>query len=102
MHHMCRCGWSDSNRCKACGQKEDREHLLRCDHEDRIEWRKRLTSALRKTMENLNTDYILTNTLASAITYWLDIGCVPKRKFPPAFQHAIQAQDRIGWINLFC
>ena len=48
MHHMERCGWSNSDKCKACDEREDREHLLRCDHRNRLQWRRRMVKALRK------------------------------------------------------
>ena len=53
-------------------------------------------------MKKFNTNYILSNAIADAVTYWLDSGQVPQGKFPPAMWEALDAQENIGWIHLFC
>ena len=38
MQYMKKLHWSTDDKCRACGAREDRYHLLRCGHESRIEW----------------------------------------------------------------
>ena len=68
--------WSTDDKCRACGAREDRYHLLRCGHESRMKWRRALILELREVMEKFNTDFILSNDIADLITQWLDKGIV--------------------------
>lgn len=93
---------STDDKCKACGAREDRYHLLRCGHDSRIEWRRALILELCEVIEKLNTDFILSNAIADSITQWLDKGIVRSGDFPPAMRYAVDAQNKICYINLFC
>ena len=53
-------------------------------------------------MKKFNTDYVLSNAIADPVTYWLNSCKVPRGKFPPAMWEALEAQENIGWIHLFC
>ena len=53
-------------------------------------------------MEKLNTDFILSNATADSITQWLDKGIVRSGDFPPEMRYAVDAQNKIGYMNLFC
>ena len=53
-------------------------------------------------MKKFNTNYVLSNAIADAVTYQLTSGQVPQGKFPPAMWAALDAQENIGWIHLFC
>ena len=63
-----------TNMCPICTCKETSKHLLRCNHESRVEWRRKLVTDLQRTLTNKNTGYAVIETLASALTEWLDTG----------------------------
>ena len=57
-----------TNTCPICTHEETSEHLLRCNHESRVEWRRKVVKDLRRTLKNKHTGYAVTETMASAVT----------------------------------
>ena len=57
-----------TNTCPICKHEETSEHLLRCNHESRVEWRRKVVKDLRRTLKNKHTGYAVTETMASAVT----------------------------------
>ena len=53
-------------------------------------------------MEKFNTDFILSGAIDDSITQWLDTGKVQSGNFTPGMRYGIDAQNNIGYINLFC
>ena len=65
-----------THTCPICTTSEETsKHLLQCNHERRVEWRRKLVKDLGRTLTNKNTRYAVIETLlATAVTEWLDTG----------------------------
>ena len=90
-----------TNTCPICTCEETSEHLLRCNHISRVEWRRKLVKDLRRTLKDKNTGYAVMETMASAVTEWLDTGEVGVQLYPQSFRTVLLSQTDIGWQHLF-
>ena len=90
-----------TNTCPLCTCEETREHLLRCNHPSRVEWRRKVVKDLRSTLTHKNTGYAVIETMASAVTEWLDTGEVGIQSYPQSFRKVLLSQTDIGWHHLF-
>ena len=52
-------------------------------------------------MQQMDTQYELENTLASAISEWFETGHVSVEKYPAMFHNTIWSQGAIGWRQIF-
>ena len=75
--------------------------MLRCQGTTRKQWRIKTISKLRERMQQMNTQYELENTLASAISEWFETGHVLVKKYAATFHDAIWSQGAIGWRQIF-
>ena len=90
-----------TNKCPICTHEETSEHMLRCNHASRVEWRRKLVKDLRQTLIDKHTGYAVIETMASAVTEWLDTGEVGIQVYPPSFKNVLLSQTDIGWKHLF-
>ena len=65
------------------------------------QWRIKTIAQLRERMQQMDTQYELKNTLASAISDWFETGHVSVEKYPERFHDAIWSQGAIGWRQIF-
>ena len=75
--------------------------MLWCQGKTQKQWRIKTISKLRERMQQMDTQYELENTLASAISEWFETGNVSVDKYPATFHDAIWSQGEIGWRQLF-
>ena len=81
-----------------------RQANICCDvinHASRVEWRRKLVKDLRQTLKDKHTGYAVIETMASAVTEWLDTGEVGIQVYPPSFKNVLLSQTDIGWKHLF-
>ena len=71
-----------TNTCPICTCEETSEHLLRCNHASRVEWRRKLVKDLRRTLTHKNTGNAVIETMTLAVTEWLDTGEVGIQLYP--------------------
>jgi hypothetical protein len=90
-----------TNKCPICKHEETSEHMLRCNHPSRLEWRRKLVKDLRQTLKDKKTGYAVIETLATAVTEWLDTGEVGIQVYPKSFRKVLLSQTDIGWKHLF-
>ena len=75
--------------------------MIRCTAPSRIKWRNQYINAIRTKLNNMETEFSITEALCSAIAAWLEHGEVDISKFPIRFANAIISQERIGWRHFF-
>ena len=84
-----------------CNQRETRDHMLNCEAQSRIKWRRSCMTAIRKRLEKMETESELKEVFSSAIAEWLETATVDRTKYPVKYHKAIQSQRRIGWRHIF-
>jgi hypothetical protein len=87
--------------CILCHQQETRDHIIRCTATTRIKWRQQYICALRKSLDTIETEFALKETLSTAIAEWLESGEVHVSNYPIKYANAIMSQERIGWRHFF-
>ena len=93
--------------CPACYEAiEDWQHILKCPHPSRQEWRQALLRLLDEQCNALGTRPILWTVLHDGICGWCTHSAdVPFRldasQYHPALRRLIWQQNRIGWQQLF-
>jgi hypothetical protein len=95
------------SRCPACGQgPETWQHILKCPHEARKQWRATLLRTLHSTCKDRRTDPQIQHILHTAVSRWLE-HTDPRRRFhlnpedfPTAYRRLIRQQNLIGWEQL--
>jgi hypothetical protein len=84
--------------CPGCRtDPETQEHFIQCEAVTRTSWRIKLLAALRRQMETLQTNTNLTEAILNCIDSAMASRAIPA--IGP-FQDAIEAQSRIGWLNM--
>ena len=92
--------------CPLCQHhQEDRDHILRCQHPSREEWRQTFLQALSEHCSRYTNTYPPIKQLIPLIMHrWLrgeDNPQVGTDQFPPDMSSIIRQQSRIGWRQLF-
>jgi hypothetical protein len=91
-----------SEKCPSCSHPaEDRDHVLRCPHPARQEWRQNFLLSIRKTCDRLNTRPNLRDILLSSLEAWLNETPVNYDNYPPLYSTLIHQQTQIGWRQIF-
>ena len=95
-----------NRRCILCGSLgEDHYHIIRCAHNNRVEWRNQFLIRLRTFFLHSNTSPMLCDLMMEGMRRWFssedkDIILSPE-DFHPNMRRIIQQQNRIGWAQLF-
>jgi hypothetical protein len=90
------------DKCPSCPHPlEDRDHVMRCPHQARQDWRLQFLISLRKTCDKLNTRPYLQDILLTAIEAWFNDEIADFSQFPPTYSALIHQQNLIGWRQLF-
>lgn len=90
-----------SHRCPAChSPDEDDQHVMRCPHHDRQQWRKELIAKVKETAQKQTTRPFMAKLLCEGITAWLENRPPDFQDFSPVYQTLIDRQAQIGWHNL--
>jgi hypothetical protein len=88
--------------CHLCNHDiEDLNHLLQCQHPQRIPWRSQLYKAIRDACESFQTRESLVDVLIQGLDAWLSASPLDAASFPPALHPLIIRQNAIGWRQLF-
>lgn len=91
-----------SPKCPCCPHKEeDRDHILRCPHITRLEWRKAFLISLRKRCRELFTNNILEDILIDGLASWLQDTDLDPMQYPSKYHQLIKQQTDIGWRQIF-
>ncbi|OEU15138.1 hypothetical protein FRACYDRAFT_239817 [Fragilariopsis cylindrus CCMP1102] len=93
--------YQNSDECVMCNKQETRDHMMLCEAQSRIKWRRSCMSAIRKQMDKMETEPELKELISTAIAEWLETGQVDISKHPIKYATAILAQERIGWRHMF-
>jgi hypothetical protein len=93
--------YQNSDKCVLCDKTETRDHMIQCKAESRCRWRVSLSTALRKKMKALETEYEVEETFTTALCDWMENNEVDINKFPSRFKAALSSQEHIGWRQVF-
>jgi len=74
---------------------------LQCKAPSRTKWKRQFISALQRTLDLLETEFALGETLCTAVAEWLETGKVDVSNYPIKYANAIMTQETIGWRHLF-
>ena len=88
-------------QCHLCKQEEDIDHILRCSAPPRQKWRQKLCNNIFKTLKKFSIPYEAGAVFCDAITEWFETGEVTITKHPEKYHQALQAQQLIGWRQIF-
>ena len=95
----------DPNRtenCRTCTcPVEDRDHILKCPHRSRSEWRTSFLIALRKRCDQLDTQPYIQEILLDGVEAWFSETQIDATKYPDRFSNLIRQQNSIGWRQVF-
>ena len=85
---------------------EDRNHIMKCTHSSRGEWREKALQELKQTCEKLGTRPILGALLLTAVKDWLesppDTRLLPRpHSYSSELTQLICQQNLIGWDQVF-
>ena len=90
-----------SHRCPAChAPEEDSQHMMRCQHEERQQWRTTLIDKVKETALKQTTRPFMATLLCEGITAWLEERQPNFQDLSPVYQRLIDHQGQIGWHNL--
>jgi hypothetical protein len=95
---------SDSpSHCIYCNDpEENRDHLIRCQHETCTTWRGTLLSTIRKRGDTLHTDPVLLDILMAHLHAWFNHQPSPlPAAYPAAYRRLVREQSNLGWRQLF-
>jgi hypothetical protein len=88
-------------QCKECIQ-EDRDHIMRCSHDQRALWRAETIVVIENRCKALNTDPALARILVHSLSLWFQgqpvIGPAVSN---PKYHRLLAQQQSIGWRQLF-
>jgi hypothetical protein len=88
--------------CILCNHDvEDLDHLLRCDHPQRLPWRSQMYKAIREACDSFDTREALIDVLIQGIDAWLTGSQLDIETFPSSLHPLITSQTAIGWRHLF-
>jgi hypothetical protein len=97
---------SGNRRCILCGSlQEDHRHIIRCEHANRLDWRKKFLTRLRDFCIQSNTSSLLSGLLLDGLRKWFsssstDITILPEN-YHPTLRQIIRQQNKIGWAQIF-
>ena len=94
-------GYQDTDKCCLCSAQETSEHMLRCNHNTRMQWRWRTIKAMQGSMTKHNVEERIINLFCSYITDWLDSGSAGPSKHGYRYNQSIVTQNLIGWRHVF-
>jgi hypothetical protein len=81
---------------------EDRDHIIRCEHRTRREWRDTFIAELQTRCESLKTKPILIDILVHGLKRWFKNEIdLPVHGYPPLYHALINTQNAIGWRQLY-
>ena len=89
--------------CPLCQcQQEDTEHIVRCQHPTRVEWRKTFLEAIKDYCVESKTHHDLQRLLLNVLEQWVngDEIAVNNEVYPEAIQLICAQQQTIGWGQL--
>jgi hypothetical protein len=92
---LCRMKYQHHDTCILYHQQETRDHIIRCTAPSRIKWRQQYICALRKSLDTIETEFALQETLSTAIAEWLETGDVNVSNYP------IKYANEILWLAAF-
>ena len=95
----------ESPYCPACGEFEDHDHFLQCDHASWHDLKRKLITDLRCDLERPHFDSVLCDILLEGVLSVLHCHPFPFHKFSARYQSLCQSQSNLGWANLlkgFC
>jgi hypothetical protein len=98
---LCKRKYQNNDTCAMCDQRETRDHMLICEAQSRIKWRRSSMTALRNRLEYMETENELKETLSTVIAEWLETADVDITKYTGKYHKAIKAQRIIGWRHMF-
>jgi hypothetical protein len=91
-----------SPMCPYCKTvEEDRDHVMKCDHSSKRQWRLKCITSIRKRCDDMKTREMLTTILTDGIQAWFTEATLQPVTYPHAFRQLIQEQNDIGWRQLF-
>ena len=82
-------GYQDTDTCCMCSAQETFEHMLRCNHNTRIQWRRQTVQAMQRSMKKHNVEARIIDVFGSCITDWLGICSVDPSKCNYRYSQAI-------------
>jgi exonuclease III len=96
------------NKCPLCRDTvEDWEHILKCKHPSRQEWRRGFLTQLETKCKSVKTRPQLERILCDAITGWFNHSMeayayeLNPSAYPKEVRRLIRQQNAIGWQQLF-
>jgi hypothetical protein len=98
---LCKRKYQNNDTCVMCNKRETRDHMLLCEAQSRIKWRRSCMTAIRKQLDKIETESELKEMFCSALAEWLETATVVRDKYPVKYQKAITSQTRIGWRHIF-
>ena len=87
--------------CKSC--EEDRDHIMRCPHPSREQWRRACIQKITEYCLEKQTYPQLTRALTSGLEDWfngIDVCSLDNSSFPLDLHEVIRKQSKIGWHHL--
>jgi hypothetical protein len=94
-----------NQRCLTCkdNPSEDRDHILRCQHTTRAQWRADTITKMEHKCKELNTDPKMARILIDGVHRWLDGNDEPLQTHTYASKYGtlIRQQNAIGWRQIF-
>ena len=69
---LCKRKYQNSNECLMCNQRETKFHMMVCEAQSRIKWRRSCMTAIRKQLNKMETESELKEMLSTAIAEWLE------------------------------
>jgi hypothetical protein len=91
------------SHCIYCNDNvEDRDHLMRCQHETCETWRNDLLRTIRTRGDKLQTDPVLLSILIENLHSWLHhTPPTLPTAYPAAYRRLVREQTTLGWRQLF-
>jgi hypothetical protein len=90
-----------NHQCPSCQDEyEDRTHILRCQHPERVVWQLKLVTAIRKRCENIPTRPYLMDILIDGLTHWFTDTAFLKEDYLDSYHALIGQQDQLGWYQI--
>ena len=68
--------YPNSDKCVMCNKQETRDHMMICEAQSQIKWRRSCMSAIRKQMDKMGTESELKVMISTAIAECLETGQV--------------------------
>ena len=92
----------NSPYCPACGELEDHDHWITCDHSSQAVVKRSLLNTLRKELASLTIDPILADAIIEGVNSALVTTSFPLSRYSAPYQLLLQHQQSLGWLNFLC